>query len=101
MGQAIVYCSACSTQVRGSDFEKGLAFKVRDQTFCAPCGRGLGGAVPGKPLPADRSAPPMERRAGTKSGTFSSSQTRKVPPPPREPPPRKRAVAWILGGGMT
>jgi hypothetical protein len=41
MGQEIVYCYNCQTRLLGSDFEKGLAFRVGAQSSCPECVRGL------------------------------------------------------------
>jgi hypothetical protein len=68
-GQEIVYCSTCSTQVRGTDFEKGRAFKVKDQVFCECCcpeaSRGSAGS------------PPSASRTALKGPSWSSSPHRR------------------------
>src|SRR5258706_15592455 len=38
MGQEIVYCDGCGSQIRSSDFENGQAFKLDSQNFCLKCG---------------------------------------------------------------
>jgi hypothetical protein len=55
-GQEIVYCSSCSTQVRGTDFEKGRAFKIKDQVFCEGCRPKVSLECAGSPPPASRTA---------------------------------------------
>jgi hypothetical protein len=86
-GQEIVYCSRCSRQVRGVDFEKGKAFRVDNQILCQPC------------------CPPSLREAAKKSLTSSrtaiapapspasSSMVRRVP----TPPPRSGGAVRVLG----
>jgi hypothetical protein len=51
MGQAIVYCSNCSAQLRGSDFDARKAFKVDDLNFCAKCYQEVVGSPPPPPPP--------------------------------------------------
>src|SRR6185436_13807571 len=51
MGQAIVYCSNCSAQLRGSDFDARKAFKVDDLNFCAKCYQEVVGSDPPPPPP--------------------------------------------------
>src|SRR5262249_54002560 len=49
MGQAILYCFKCSTQLREAQFEKGKAFRVDGWVTCADCAPELA-----KTLPKDR-----------------------------------------------
>src|SRR6267142_2551244 len=49
MGQAILYCFKCSTQLREAHFEKGKAFKLDAWVTCADCAPELA-----KTLPPDR-----------------------------------------------
>ncbi|HEX7897158.1 MAG TPA: hypothetical protein VF950_05335, partial [Planctomycetota bacterium] len=58
MGQEILYCGVCQNQLRGSDFEKGAAFKIGLEAWCKKC------------VPADRAA---------------AFQTPKTPPPEQTP----------------
>jgi hypothetical protein len=51
MGQPIVYCSKCSAQLRGSDFEAHKAFRVDDLNFCAACCPKGAVAQPAPPTP--------------------------------------------------
>ena len=37
MGQEILYCCSCNTQLRGHDFEKGNAFRFDSQAYCIGC----------------------------------------------------------------
>jgi hypothetical protein len=85
-GQEIVYCSTCSTQVRGQDFEKGKAFRVKDQVFCATCRPDLARENAGKPLSASRAVMPA-------APSLSSSQFRRV----STPSPEGRFRIWGLG----
>ncbi|HEX7898863.1 MAG TPA: LamG-like jellyroll fold domain-containing protein [Planctomycetota bacterium] len=39
MGQAIVYCCGCQSQLRGADFEKGGAVQFKGQAYCKKCAR--------------------------------------------------------------
>jgi len=51
MGQEILYCSKCQTQLRSADFEKGTAVHLEGQAHCKKCARD---AV--KSLPAEKQA---------------------------------------------
>src|SRR5579864_8667882 len=37
MGQAILYCFRCSTQLRDSHFEQGKAYRIDNFAICAAC----------------------------------------------------------------
>jgi hypothetical protein len=56
MGQAIVYCSNCSAQIRTADFDARKAFKVDDLNFCAKCYREVVGSEPPPPPPLTASS---------------------------------------------
>src|SRR6267142_6437556 len=49
MGQAILYCFKCSTQLREAHFDKGKAFRLDAWVTCADCAPELA-----KTLPPDR-----------------------------------------------
>jgi hypothetical protein len=63
VGQQILYCGACQTQLRGSDFEKGGAVKLGLEAWCKAC------------VPADRAA-------------ALQASSPKSPAPPTETPKR-------------
>lgn len=46
MGQEILYCSKCQTRLLGADFEKGLAFRIANQTVCRTCAQTLVDTLP-------------------------------------------------------
>jgi hypothetical protein len=80
MGQEIVYCVLCQTQLRSADFEKGNAFKFGLDSVCKKCApeavkslppekiqallKSMEAVSPGKPLP-DVQAPAANPRKGT------------------------------------
>ncbi|RPH35768.1 MAG: hypothetical protein EHM91_16810, partial [Planctomycetota bacterium] len=86
MGQAIVYCSNCSAQLRGSDFESRKAFKVDDLNFCAKCCREVLGSEP-SPAPA---AP------NPKLGSTARMSVVHHSAPPAPPPERSGATVGIV-----
>src|ERR1043166_6242256 len=101
MGQAIVYCSNCSAQIRGADFEARRAFKVEEQVFCAKCCREVLGSLPEAPLTA--SSTKLKAHAASSSSRTPSSTSRikieHLAPPPT-PPPKSGSmvgVAAIVG----
>ncbi len=67
MGTEIVYCSSCQIRILGSEFQKGSAFRIEGQAYCAKC------------------APEAIK-------TLPPEKAREVPPPTR---PRKTSTARI------
>lgn len=63
MGQAIVYCSNCSAQIRGSDFEARRAFRVDDLVFCKKCCREVLGYEPAPTSSTRVPAPPAPSKS--------------------------------------
>lgn len=41
MGHGILYCATCHSQLRDTDFDKGLAYRLEGQSFCEGCARTL------------------------------------------------------------
>jgi len=41
MGHGILYCATCNSQLRDTDFDKGLAYRLEGQSFCEGCARNL------------------------------------------------------------
>jgi hypothetical protein len=69
MGQTIVYCGGCGTQIRETDFAAGKAHTSDNRPWCRACRpcqtptpRALKAVTP-RPLPAVPAAPPPRRRA--------------------------------------
>jgi hypothetical protein len=92
MGQAIVYCSKCSAQLRGADFESGRAFRVADLSVCRKCYREVVGheppAIAKPPTPAVKPTPPTSRsNATTRIG---------IVPPSAAPAPKNTAIYAIF-----
>jgi hypothetical protein len=46
MGQEILYCSKCQARLLGADFEKGLAFRIANQTVCRACAQMMVDTLP-------------------------------------------------------
>ena len=94
MGQAILYCFKCSTQLREAQFEQRKAFRVEAWVCCAAC-------VPEalKSLPPDRAqALQKQISASTEKNPIpkrdSNSRTPLAPPPAA--PGGGGATKWIL-----
>jgi hypothetical protein len=89
MGNAILYCAGCNTQLRESDFEKGHAFRSDARAWCKIC------------APADvRDQPPPKRLSDTHSMqkvNLSSTRRMEIVPPAPEPSSSK-IVLYIAGG---
>lgn len=74
MGQEILYCGVCQTQLRGSDFEKGRAVRVGREAWCRRC------VPPERAAEAARTPPAETPKRG--------SQRIPLAPPPPETPKR-------------
>src|SRR5262245_47410088 len=72
MGQEILYCFKCQTRLLGSDFEKGLAFRVNSQAACSQCVRDLLAHLPDPDAELER----MKRAQVPKAPGISSSSTK-------------------------
>jgi hypothetical protein len=78
-GQEIFYCSTCRTQVRGTDFDHGRAFRVKDKVFCRCCRpEALRGSADGSP---SGSRTPMKVPTGSRGQyrKFAARQPNQVP----------------------
>ena len=78
MGQAIVYCSNCSAQLRGSDFDARKAFRVDDLNFCAKCCREVLGS---EPAPAPAHHAPLKASSTNRIAVVSHAP---LPAPPEQ-----------------
>jgi hypothetical protein len=95
MGQAIVYCSNCSAQLRGSDFESRKAFKVDDLNFCLKCYEEVVGSAP-PPAPAPLPPASTKNRIPIPSKTSHGTTSISIVPP--GPAPESNATLYgILG----
>ena len=111
MGQAILYCVRCSTQLRDSHFEQGKAYRIDNFAVCAACGPEAAKSLPPESVPRlfdaiagrDRKpAGPSQRKSGAALPalkessrtinplTSSSSATPRIPKKPTNP--------WIFQG---
>lgn len=111
MGQAILYCVRCSTQLRDSHFEQGKAYRIDNFAVCAACGPEAAKSLPPESVPklfdaiAGRDRKPAavsQRKSGTALPalressrslnplTGSSTATPQIPKKPMNP--------WILVG---
>lgn len=106
MGQEIVYCSRCQVRIVGSDFEKGDAFRVGEQSACSRCAMDLLATAPlavqqqileQKKRVLDRKiAPPAP--ALSRGLTGSSTQVRQTTPAEG---PSRTSIAVLAGIGLT
>jgi hypothetical protein len=77
MGQEILYCCSCQTQLRGQEFEKGKAFRVDAQAYCLKC-------VPEmlKSLPSEKAQVLLKQMAGASaSQPFNKPETQRAQAP--------------------
>jgi len=72
MGHGILYCGSCNEQLRDTDFDKELAYRLEGQSFCERCARNLIHTLP-------------EDRVNDILRAFES--THDEPPTPQPPPP--------------
>lgn len=90
MGQEIVYCFSCQTRLLGSDFEKGLAFRVGAQVSCPDCVRGLFASLP--PAQVDAEIARL-REAAVAKKAVSTARIPVVRTAPPDTTTRNKAVA--------
>lgn len=78
MGQEIVYCFRCQTRLLGSDFDKGVAFKLGGKVACLACAQQV--------LPTLSAAEQESIRgllsAGSRKGSSDKFPAMKPPTPP-------------------
>src|SRR6185436_20793700 len=112
MGQEILYCFKCQTRLLGSDFDKGLAFRVNSQAACPQCVRELLAHLPDPDAELERlKKAQVPKAAGltsssTKMSAVQLSSTSRIPAQPRpvtpeapKPPSRgPLAIAGLVGG---
>src|SRR6185295_7877011 len=106
MGQEIVYCFKCQTRLLGSDFDKGLAFRVGAQVSCPECVRSLFAHLPPAEIDGEIARlkeSQVPKRAGTSRipvirspspGTSTAMKTL-----PTGPASDKSKLYMALGGG--
>lgn len=95
MGQAIVYCSNCSAQLRGSDFDARKAFKVDDLNFCLKCYQEVVGSVPPPPPAPSLSASTKNRIPVPVKSPHGTTSVSIVPAP--QDPSSNATLYGILG----
>jgi hypothetical protein len=101
MGNEILYCCQCHNQIRTSDFDRGIAFRIEDKGCCAACAPIMLANLPPeerirffKKLPALQAAKldrPDLRTASPRSPSVRSPRSRTAAPVPNK-------IRWILGG---
>ena len=82
MGQAILYCTGCSTQLRDRDFEKGASFRSQGFGYCQAC------------APADvRAQAQSPPRAPERLGDGTNRVPKATPPPASGGIPKPALIA--------
>ncbi len=76
MGQEIVYCTGCQSRLVGSDFEKGLAFRLKGYTYCASCAPEEAKTRPEAAEPARDLSATARIRLGTSASRVSNTTRR-------------------------
>jgi hypothetical protein len=103
MGQEILYCSACATQLRSADFEKGKAHRSEAEILCRVCYQARYDAPPPR---IEEPAPPTSNTPSRGTNKSKSRSTGRIPivaaPPPAEsaPDPSGNTTLWVSGGGI-
>jgi len=102
MGQAILYCYQCQTQLRSQDFEKGKAFSFDDKVSCLKCAPEV---LKSLPREAPKATPkPFAQAESTSPSKLSDSRRIALPsltPPSGRPALREeRRPPIALYGGL-
>src|SRR5258706_12017255 len=71
MGQEIVYCCRCQTQLRSRDFEKGTALRLESRACCASCAPEVL-----KSLPPETARALLQQAVAARSSKKSSETSR-------------------------
>src|SRR6185436_1295723 len=110
MGQEILYCFKCQTRLLGSDFDKGLAFRVDSQAACPNCVRELLAHLPDPDAELERlkraqvPKPPGSGSTTKMPALRMDSTSRNLVAPPRsaapEPPPAQKSQMPMIVGGV-
>ena len=91
MGNAILYCAGCNSQLRESDFDKGAAFRSDARAWCKACAPEQVRSMP----------PPTEKKRLSDSNSMQKvalSSTRRMEVLPAEPPSSRTPL--MIGGGV-
>jgi len=117
MGQEIAYCAICGTQLRGTDFGKGGAFRVDSQAYCKTCAPEAVRALPPEKIQAilkQQGGGPKEKHP---KPDLSRTPAAGTPRPQAQPRPEKISktvlisvacsvgvsalltIGWLLGRG--
>lgn len=103
MGQAIIYCYRCSTQLREAQFAQGKAFRLDSRGCCADCAPEALRTLPPesvKVLLAQLAAAQQIQKQAASSSSRPNTSRRQVPeaPAPAAARPASSAPIWIVAG---
>jgi hypothetical protein len=103
MGQAILYCFRCSTQLRDVHFERGKAYKIDAWVCCADCAPEALKSLPPdrvqvllKLIAGQEKKPPGPGRDSNSRMTLSAAP----PPPPAAPAPASNKLVLIIAAAV-
>ena len=108
MGQEILYCSKCQTQLRSADFEKEKAYRLHNSVFCHKCARESVRSLPPETIQQLIGQIARQEGAAEKKNSSTSRILRVVEIRPAKALPLRRAAGteapplgpagWIIVG---
>src|SRR5579864_8220589 len=111
MGQEILYCSKCQTQLRSADFEKEKAYRLHNSVFCYKCARESVHSLPPETIKQLLGQIARQEEAAEKKNSSTSRILRVVEIRPSKTISQRRTVgsrapapgpaAWIALGALS
>ncbi|HLY75904.1 MAG TPA: LamG domain-containing protein [Planctomycetota bacterium] len=111
MGQEILYCSKCQTQLRSADFEKEKAYRLHNSVFCYKCARESVHSLPPETIKQLLGQIARQEETAEKKNSSTSRILRVVEIRSSKAGTQRRAagagapppgpVAWIALGGLS
>jgi hypothetical protein len=99
MGQEILYCSKCQTQLRSADFEKEKAYRLHNSVFCTKCARESVRSLPPETIHQLIGQISRQEEAGKKQSSTSRILRVVEIRPGKSLPPRRAAGAGAASSG--
>src|SRR6185295_5544003 len=102
MGQAILYCYRCSTQLRNSHFEQGKAYRIDSRVCCTACAPEAVRSLPPDlvQLLLTQIAAKEKRSSSSSPGARPPASRPAAPPPSRISSPQFKILMGAAGAAL-